>query len=39
MLELSKDISKVKEAMNRKYNDRMRRKLEKKYDIKRKGFQ
>ena len=39
VLELQKDISKGKEAMNRRYNDRMRRKLEKKYNIKRKGFQ
>ena len=39
VLELQKDISKVKEAMNRRYNDRMRRKLEKQYNIKRKGFQ
>ena len=39
VLELQKDIGKVKEAMNRRYNDRIRRKLEKKYNIKKKGFQ
>ena len=39
VLEIQQDLSKVKEAMNRKYNDRMRRKMEKRFDIKRKGYQ
>ena len=37
--EIQKDLSRIKEAMNRRYNDRMRRKTEQKFNIKRKGYQ
>jgi len=37
--EIQKEISRVKEAMNRDCNDRLRRKMEQRHDIKRKGFQ
>ena len=39
VLEIQQDLSKLKEAMNRRYNDRMRRKMEKRFDIKQKGHQ
>ena len=37
--ELQQDISRVTEARNRNYNDRQRRKMERRYNIKRKGYQ
>ena len=37
--ELQQDISRVTEARNRNYNDRLRRKMERRYNIKRKGYQ
>ena len=35
---IEQDLSRVTESRNRDFNDRMRKRLEKKYDIKRKGF-
>ena len=37
--EIQQDLSRVIEATNRKYNDRLRRKIEKKFNIRHKGYQ
>ena len=37
--ELQQDLSRLEEARNRNFNDRLKRKMEKKFNIKRKGYQ
>lgn len=37
--EIQQDLSIVKETMNRRYDDRMRRKMEKRFDNERRGYQ
>ena len=37
--EVQQDVSRLEEARNRNFNDRLKRKMEKKFNIKRKGYQ